>query len=177
MTKSRGSWYSAYTKNRYNKLWFVNSVESHLHIAIYLLLMYYKIFSSSLIVAGHMYLKIWSGLRRGHYLLEWAEKIQFKKSSNPDYRDLSWNSSNPPVQKELEKNLKKHCYWATKFSLLPKARWAEMGSIFQEIPLPITQSTWLNYMFEWYYSTTFLEGKGVRGSLRGSRADPRKWPI
>ena len=116
-------------------------------------------------------------LHRTQLIIEWAEKIQFKKSSNPDYRDLSWNSSNPPVQKELEKNLKKHCYWATKFSLLPKARWAEMGSIFQEIPLPITQSTWLNYMFEWYYSTTFLEGKGVRGSLRGSRADPRKWPF
>ena len=31
-------------------------------------------------------------------------------SSNLSYRNLSWNSSNPPVQKELEKNVKKHCY-------------------------------------------------------------------
>ena len=152
-----------------------NYVETKkLHICVSLFQKYGKFWSVLKLeyFIEHQTLKLW-----GVYILEWAEKIQFKKSSNPDYRDLSWNSSNPPVQKKLEKNLKKHCYWATKFSLLPKTRWAEMGSIFQEIPLPITQSTWLNYMFEWYYSTTFLKGKEVWGSIRGFVLDPRKCPF
>ena len=44
---------------------------------------------------------------KGGSSLEWVQIQKFKMSSNPDYRDLSWNSSNPLVQKEVWKNLKK----------------------------------------------------------------------
>ena len=41
---------------------------------------------------------------------------------------------------------------ATKFSHLPKRDLAEMGSICQDIPLLIPQSTSIYYMFEGHYT-------------------------
>ena len=56
--------------------------------------------------------------------------------------------------------------------LLPKARWAEMGSQFLKISLPIMQKISNCHMFEWYYRKMLWEGKGVWGSIRGFVPDP-----
>ena len=80
-------------------------------------------------------------------------------------------------EKNGRNSLKNKVYRATKIFLLPKARWAEMGSTFHKISLPITESSSVFDMFEGYYSKVLLEGKGVWGPLRGSVPDPRKWPI
>jgi len=58
------------------------------------------------------------------------------------------------VKKELEKNLKKKIYRATKFSHQPKARWAEMGSHSQDFTLPQKQMPSICHMFERYYRRT-----------------------
>ena len=79
------------------------------------------------------------------------------------------------MQKNREKILKNKSYRGTKFLLQPKARWAEMGSHFQDFILPKKQMPSIYHMFERYYRKVILEGKGVWGSSRGLRADPRKW--
>ena len=77
-------------------------------------------------------------------------------------------SSDPPVKKEFEKNLKKKIYKATKSSShQPKVRWAEMGSHSQDFTLSKKQIPSNYHMFE------RNEGKKVWGSSRGLRADPR----
>ena len=73
--------------------------------------------------------------------------------------------------------MKNKVYRATKIFLLPKARWAEMGSTFHKISLPITESSSVFDMFEGYYSKVLLEGKGVWGPLRGVVPDPRICPF
>ena len=61
---------------------------------------------------------------------------------------------------------------AKQISLWPKARWAEMGSHFLKICLPIMQSIWNCHMFEWYYKKMLWEGKEFWGSIRGLVPDP-----
>ena len=48
---------------------------------------------------------------------------------------------------------------------------------FLKNPLPILQLISIYHIFDGHKICTFREGKGVRGSFRGFRAEPQKWPI
>ena len=78
-------------------------------------------------------------------------KTKFKTSSSSHQKQIIQTPSNAIHKKKFENPWKNKRYRATKFPHLPKRDWAEMGSPFLKIRLPIMQKISNCHMFEWYY--------------------------